>query len=381
LHLIETLGSGGAERLLFTNLRHLNRDEIESEVITVFDRDEYWREPIERLGVRVRSLNGQGYRDIPRGVRRLRKVIAEISPNLIHTHLFAANIIGRIAGRLSAIPVISSIHNPEYEPEVSAGAPRSVRQKIAIARRVDQMTARACARMIAVSEYVKRSTVRRLGYPSTKIKVIYNPIDLSETIDDAVDRTGVLADLNIPVDSLLLLHVGRLSPQKGFIDAIRAMPEVLRSIPNARLVSVGAQADPQYKSKVVGAIESLELSDAVRLAGERRDVSRLQNACDAFVFPSHFEGLGIALVEAMAARRACVASDIPPLTEFMIDGVNGILVTPGEPDRLAKAIIELLRDASKREELGDAARATAVELFDPNKAAEKLKEIYFSTVR
>ena len=382
LHLIETLGSGGAERLLFTNLKHLKSEEIKSEVVTVFDRDGYWRESIERLNVQVSSLNCSGYKDVLTGVARLMKHLGKTSPDLIHTHLFTANIIGRMAGRLSGVPVISSVHNPEYEPEAGAGASPAVRRKIATARIVDAITARTCCtRMIAVSEHVKESTVTRLGYPASKIDVVYNPADISEAVSEQVSRRDVLQSLGLQEDSILLLNVGRLSPQKGFIDAVRALPEVLSSVPNARLVSVGAQADPTYRSKVVAEMESLDLSHAVHLAGERRDIWSVLNQCDVFVFPSRFEGLGIALAEAMCAGRACVASDIAPLTEFVKDGVNGVLVPPGDSRRLAESILGLINDRERRESIGKAARLTALELFQPSGAAEKLKAIYYSTVK
>jgi glycosyltransferase involved in cell wall biosynthesis len=382
LHLIESLGSGGAERLLYTNLKHLDRDEVASDVVTVFDRDGYWKQPIKKLSVRVRSLNCSGYKDIPGGVARLRRVIAGSSPDLIHTHLFTANIIGRIAGRLSGVPVISSIHNPEYEAEAAAGASGSVRRKIAFARIVDKLTAWAgCARMIAVSRYIKESTVSRLGFPASKIDVVYNPVDIPAIIQEGKGREAVRESLGLSDDGFFLLNLGRLSPQKGFIDAVQAMPAILSSIPNARLISVGAQADVEYRSRVVELIDSLSLSDAVLLAGERRDVPDLLNACDVFVFPSHFEGLGIALAEAMVTGRACVTSDIAPMTEFVRHDVNGLLIPPGDLSSLAKAIVELAENPGRRDALGQAARKTALELFQPEAAAEKLTAIYLSTVK
>jgi len=381
LHLIETLGSGGAERLLHTNLKHFDTNRVASEVVTVFSNGDYWKKPIEELGVRVSSLECRGYKDILAGVRRLRKYIAENRIDLIHTHLFAANVIGRIAGRLSGVPVISSIHNPEYEPEAYEGASSAIRRKIGIARLVDKLTARfGCTRMIAVSNYVKETTITRLGYPLSKIDVIYNPVHLSEA-DEWEGRKAVRESLGLPDSAVFLLHVGRLSPQKGFIDAVRAMQRIIAEMPHAHLVSVGSQTDADYKSKVMNEIDSLGLATSVYLAGERRDVTRLLRSCDIFLFPSHFEGLGIALAEAMAVGCACVASDIRPLTEFVTNEVNGVLVKPKKSELLADAVTGLLRDSAKRDPLGLAARETALDLFQPNHAAEKLVNIYFDTVK
>jgi glycosyltransferase involved in cell wall biosynthesis len=378
MHVIESLGSGGAERLLYTNLRYLDSAQIESTVVTVSAEGEYWREPIEQLGVRVANLDCPGYTDVPTGIARLKGHISEMKPDIIHTHLFLANIIGRCAGRLAGLPVISSIHNPEYEPEASAGASPGVKRKIGVARLTDKFTARFCKRMIAVSNYVKQSTVSRLGYPASKIDVLYNPIDFSEVGKSSIDREAVLQSVGLSADSVLLLHVGRLSSQKGLVDAVRAMPQILSSVPTAHLVSVGAHADADYKSMVVDAINSLGVSGAVHLPGERRDVAALLSACDIFLFPSRFEGLGIAIVEAMAAGKACIASDIVPLTEFIKHDVNGVLTAPGDSDAIAKSVVQLLRDPEKSRRLGNAARDTALREFDPSAAAEKLTEIYIS---
>ncbi|HLE62198.1 MAG TPA: glycosyltransferase, partial [Pyrinomonadaceae bacterium] len=116
-HLIEGLGPGGAERLLYTNLKHLDPARVESTVLTLFSHGDHWKEPLRALGVRVESLQCSGIRELPRGIARLRTWLRREQPDLLHTHLWGANVVGRIAGRLSGVPVISSVHNPDYEPE------------------------------------------------------------------------------------------------------------------------------------------------------------------------------------------------------------------------------------------------------------------------
>jgi glycosyltransferase involved in cell wall biosynthesis len=379
LHLIETLGSGGAERLLHTNLRHIDRNQFESDVATVFSRGDHWRGPIGELGVRVDSLGLASYRDILRGISLLEKRLASDPPDVIHTHLFAANVIGRVAGRRAGLAVISSIHNPEYEPEAVAGASVGIRSKVPCARIVDKITASyGCARMIAVSNYVKETTAARLGYPLEKIDVIYNPVDLSP---DTTDRDATLGSIGLENGSFVILNVGRVSPQKGLIDAVRAMRAIVSVNPNAHLVFVGSLADRVYTSQVRDECRAAGLEGSVHLLGERRDVHALLNACDVFLFPSLFEGLGIALAEAMTVGRACVASRIRPLDEFVEDGVNGILVEPGSPERISEAVISLMREDEKRRELGEAASVTAGQMFQPEPAARQLENAYRSVVR
>ena len=377
LHLIESLGSGGAERLLFTNLRHLNG--FEHDVVTVFPRINYWQPKIEELGISVFSLECDGPRDILRGVRRLRDLISTLTPDLIHTHLWTANVIGRIAGRLEGVPVISSIHNPEYERDALADTTGVSSRKLFAAQQVDRITARlGCKQMIAVSDYVQESAVNRLQFPEDRIKVIYNPLEpfFFEPLAGQLER----AKLDIRVGVPILLNVGRLTPQKGFIYIVEAMPNILSAFPETRLLSVGSQADRIYFDRVTEAIDRLGIGHSVSLLGERDDVRSILAAADVFVFPSLFEGMGIALAEAMASGKACVASDIRPLSDIISNKLNGRLIPTRDPALVAEVVIELISNEGERRALGRAAVDRARELFMPIPAAQKLERVYMNVL-
>lgn len=377
LHLIEALGSGGAEHMLHTNLKFFDLGSVESTVTMVYSGADFWKKPIEDLGVSVTSLDCMGPYDIPSGVAKLRQQIKADPPALIHTHLWTANIIGRLAGNREKIPVISSIHNPEYEPPANKSVSVSRALKLSVAKRMDQFTSRWCSRMIAVSKFVRESTAARLGFPIDRIDVLYNPVDV-DRLSQPANRAAVCMEADVPLDSEILLNVSRLSPQKGLIHAIRAMPAVLEQRPKARLLSIGSNRDAGYVTAVRREIELLGLQNTVHLLGEKRNVNEYLSACDVFIFPSEFEGLGIALAEAMAAGRACVASDIHPLDEFVSSEDNGVLVPFDQADLLASAIIDLLQHHEKRRNLGLKAKETAIEFFEPRKAARQLTNIYQS---
>lgn len=383
LHLIEGLGSGGAERLLYTNLKHFDRARLENEVVTVFSAADYWKQPILDLDVPVSTLDCRSLRYIMTGVRRLRKEIARFQPDLIHTHLWTANIVGRIAGFLTGTPVISSIHNPEYEPEVLTDTAHLNSKKLFVARSLDKWTARvACRKMLAVSRYVKESASLHLDFPLAKIEVLYNPVDVSDLCSGSVRaRAGVLNELNLPADSLILLNVARVAPQKGLLYAIRSLAEIRRKLPETHLISVGGKDDATWLARLEEEIEKLGLKNHVHLLGARRDVKDFLYNCDLFVFPSLFEGLGIALTEAMAVGCACVASDIKPLDEFVENEVDGMFFPPRNPAALARAAVNLLENEKKREAIGATAREKALSLFQPQPAADKLTEIYFSMIK
>jgi len=381
LHLIESLGAGGAERLLYTNLKHLDAARFRSSVVTVFSRPDHWAAPIRELGVPVFSLDCDGLRDLPAGVTRLRRWLRANPQDLIHSHLWAANVIGRVAGRLAGVPVVSSIHNPDHEPEVWGDGADVSRWKLRLSLALDRWSARfGCERMVAVSDYVRRSAVRRLKFPPERIDLVYNPIDVEAlAAAPARPREELFAGRGLGADSTVLLNVGRVSPQKGFVYAVRAMPAILARNPSAHLVSAGP-ADPAWLERLKAEAGALGVAERVHFLGARRDVGELLRACDLFVFPSLYEGLGIALVEAMAAGCACVAAETGPIPEVVTHGRDGWLVPAGDAGALAEAVCTLLEDDARREALGRGARESALARFQPQAAADRLAGVYESVL-
>jgi glycosyltransferase involved in cell wall biosynthesis len=381
-HVIETLGPGGAERLLYTNLKHFDPERIVSSVIAVYSHATHWVEPIKELGVTVESLNCRSARDIPKGVNRLRNWLRANRPDLIHSHLWAANIISRVAGRLAGIPVISSVHNPDHEPQAwSDGAEVSSVTRHTV-KALDRWTANMGNEMlIAVSDYVRHSAGRDLHFSLDSIELVYNPfdVDLMKAPADK-SRAELLREFRLPADSLILLNVARVSPQKGLLYAVRALPEIVRQYPQAQLVSVGSTADAHWTTQLKREAETLGVADHFHILGAQPNVVDFLRASDIFVFPSLYEGLGIALIEAMAAGCVCVATDTGPIPEVLENGKDGVLVSPADAQQLARAVCELLGNADRRSELSTAAKETAFRRFQPAQSVERLLQVYESVL-
>lgn len=381
VHVIESLGPGGAERLLYTNLKHFDPERVRSIVVTVYSHGTDWRGPITELGVPVVSLECRSTRDIPKGVGRLRAWLRANKPDLVHSHLWAANVIGRIAGRLTGIPVISSVHNPDHEPQAwSDGADVSLIKRHVV-KGMDRWTANfGSTRMVAVSDYVRKSAARDLHFAPDAIDLVYNPFDVDLMKAPVKDRAELLRELGLPAGSQVLLNVARVSPQKGLLYALRALPGILRQYPQAHLVSVGATTDPRWTAELKREAETLGVADHFHMLGARANVVDFLRACDIFVFPSLYEGLGIALIEAMAAGCVCVATNTGPIPEVVQNGKDGVLVPSADADALARAVCELLGDPARRAELGAAAKETAFSKFQPKQQAELLTRVYESVL-
>ena len=382
LHVIESLGPGGAERLLYTNLKSFGSRHFRHTVVTVFDREPYWQEPIERLGVDVIGLGCRRYADLGRGAWKFWSILRRLRPAVIHTHLWAADVVGRTVGRLAGLPVISSVHNTEYDPESRLDEARHLAVKRRAALVIDRWTAAVgVRRLIAVSETVRASASRHLKIPPHRIDLIHNAVDFAELRPDPDrDRPGIWAEAGIPHGAIVLLNVGRASTQKGLVYAVRALARIVNKFPQVNLVSVGSLADADYIAEVRAEADRLAVGDRLHFLGPRRDIPALLSACDLFLFPSLFEGLGIALIEAMAIGCACVASDIAPLREVVHDGHDGLLVSPRDADGLARAVCSLLGDPPRRVLMGQFAAAGPFQRFDPAESAARLAAIYRSVL-
>jgi glycosyltransferase involved in cell wall biosynthesis len=382
VHVIPTLSAGGAERVLFTNLKHLDTRRFRSTVVTLFSHGTHWAEPIRHLGVPVASLECRGPRDLTTAVVRLHRFLRMASPELLHTHLWMAGIAGRIAGRLAGVPVISSVHNMVHVPETWNDGSEVSTWKHRVMRALDRWTARlGCERMIAVSECVRQSTHRFLDFPLERTELLYNPVDVNELEGSSVRaRAEFLCEAGLPSDSVVLLNVATVTAAKGLLYAVRALPAIRARFRQAHLVSVGSLDNVQWVRRLQQVASELEVADHLHVLGTRRNVPEVLRACDLFIFPSLHEGLGVALIEAMAAGCACIATATGPLPEVVSHGVDGWLVPPADADALAEAVITLLADPVRRKALGSTAAVSALARFQPEAAAERLGAIYESVV-
>jgi glycosyltransferase involved in cell wall biosynthesis len=358
-HVIETLGTGGAERLVADVVRRLDRARFESRVFAL-DGPLDLRGEIESGGVEVDPILVAPRRRPVACLRALTRALRRFGPGLVHTHLYYGNVMGRIAARLAGgAPVVTTLHNPDYTFEAR-------RTPLFRARKLlDRLTGSRNAALVAVSRAVAEDFRRHMGWRS--IRVVPNGVDLRSFAPGGDARAAA----EWPSPGLRLLSVGRLHPQKGHRILLDAMARARATGAALSLLVAGEGAER-------GALEAwaagLGLRGHVRFAG-RREVRPLLAAADVFVFPSLYEAVGIALLEAMASALPVVASRTGGIPEVVEDGVSGILVAPGDAGDLARALVALERDPERRRRLGVAARARA-EGFDVSAAVRALEAIY-----
>jgi glycosyltransferase involved in cell wall biosynthesis len=367
LYLVDSLGTGGAERGLTLTVRHLDRGKIEPEVAYLWEPSPL-RADLEAAGATVHALGARpGVRALA-AVPRIRKLLREGGFDAIHTQVLWASITGRIAGRLTGVKVVSHIANVETggfrDRELDAGTARKAR----MLARLDGWTGRHLVdRFVAISEAVKTDPIRGAGWDRAKIDVVrrgQEPHGLRERAAQPVDPA--IADRGAPS----IVCVGRLSEQKGHRFLLEAMREVLAAHPEARLLMAG---DGHLRRQLEE--QAAPLGDRVAFLGIREDVPALLASADLFVFPSLWEGQGNALLEALTVGPATVATDIPSTRETVADGSEALLVLPANPGALAGAMVRALGDPGLAERLVTAARIRAQD-YDIERTTRDLETVY-----
>jgi glycosyltransferase involved in cell wall biosynthesis len=387
LHVIQTLGPGGAERLLVTYLSqpllkdNFNHIVVMTDIKDIHEKSQrtFFVKALESINVEVIGIGCAGPRNLLRSICKLFKIIRNRKISLVHSHLIWSNIAGRIAGRLARVPVISSFHNTDYDPQVVASftAPKWKQDLI---KCLDGWTARNCDFIsIAVSEYVGRHIHEHLRIKKDRIAVVYNPVDLSHinpTIGDP--RLEKCRYLGIEKDSIIILSVGRVTDQKAFIELVDAFARLVKELPEMQinLVIVGAIVDQIYHSRLIDRIEMLNIKNRVFLTGPQSDIGNWLVAADIFAFPTKFEGLGIALAEAMGVGLPCVATNVGPIPELIENEKTGLLIELNVIDSLVEAIKRLLLDRSYAKALGQSAREFVSNRFSATEKSMQLYQIY-----
>jgi glycosyltransferase involved in cell wall biosynthesis len=379
LHVIDSLGrSGGAEQQLVNNLHRFSSDTISHRILCLYDAGEGSRVHELPTGVGVTYLLPAGARTRNRAtlIKLVYAAVRSERPDVLHCALPDAALATRVAGRLLGIPIVETLVNVSHDP-VRLVDSDSVRPwKLAAHRLIDRVTMRWVTRFQALSGAVADSWISNVGIDPHDIDLIPRGVEVSPIPDD---RGGVIEELGLSPDSFIILNIGRQVAQKGQIYLIRAMPAILDAVPNAVLVTVGSRG-PATEGLDAEA-ERLGIESNVRWLGVRRDVGRLLGAADVFVFPSLFEGLGVSLLEAMAAGLACVTTDRGPMNEVVEDGRTGLLVPAGDPSALSRTVIRLAQDPSLRGSLGSQARDHVAENFELDEIANRVERLYLDVVR
>lgn len=368
--LIDSLGMGGAERMMLPLLTHLRGGEFFPRVAVFQVR---WGNPLatelSAHGIPVDVLPIRRLREAS-ALPRLTRYLRGMGASLVHTQLEFANTLGNPAAKICGLPSICTLHTLPLQEG---------RWKSRLHQAVEFWSLRHfCDTVIAVSEEARRQYLAVGKIPAERAVTIYNGIDLKPFALENAERESVRRELELPEDAEVLITLAVLREPKGIQYMIRALPAVLAARPTTWYLIAG---DGAYRPALEEETRRAGVSERVRFAGMRTDVPRLLAAADLFVLPSLTEALPTVLAEAMAARLPILASAVGGIPEMVTDGWNGRLVPPAQPERLAAACLELLSQPGLRAEMGERGARLAGEQFNIEKQIERLKFLYQSLIR
>ena len=363
LFIITSSGIGGAEKILCYTATGLDYNKYDISVCSLKKKGEIAAD-LEKRGIEVCCLH-MGGRESSLGwlssiiaLIRLFPYLIKIRPTIIHSFLFRANILARIAGYLTGIPIIIS------SVRVMGGEKKYFHY-------VEMITSFMVDHYVAVSESVQRHIIDKSRISNEKISVIYNGVNIKSQ-DNAYEQNAK-TPFKIENEDRILMTVGRLHKQKGHCYLIQAVSKVRKEFPKVKLLITG---DGEEENNLKKLVKSLDLTNEVIFAGLRSDIEGILPMAELFILPSLWEGLPNALLEAMAAGKPVVATKVGGIPEIVVHGETGILIPPRDPNALAIAIVDLLQDGLKAKDMGEAGRMRAGKRFSIYKMIEKTENLY-----
>jgi glycosyltransferase involved in cell wall biosynthesis len=375
LHVITRLTVGGSSENTVSTIEELERAGYAATLVLGPESEPAIVEDARRRGCRVVTIDGlvrevSPARDVAAALQ-LWRLFRRARPAIVHTHTSKAGFVGRLAAWLAGVPAV--IHQPHGHVFYGYWGRSRTAAFVALERiaahwtdRIVTLTARE------VDEHLERGIGRPPQYA-----VVPSGVATGRLRAAAPARAQARARLGLPPHAYVVAAVGRLVPIKGFDLLVDALGEIAASVPGARVLLIG---DGVERGALEAQARRLGVADRLLLPGTVSDTVPLLAAADVLAAPSRNEGMGRVLVEAMALGLPVVGTRVGGIPDVIDDGECGLLVPADDAAALAAALVELGRDAARRDKLGAAARRRA-EDFSTTVAAAAMRDLYDGLVR
>jgi glycosyltransferase involved in cell wall biosynthesis len=367
LHVIPTLGPGGTERFVLDLCEHMRGSSFDP-YICVLDKTCAFPERIAGwenvvfLGSRLRWSDPW---DAIGTIRALRRLITELRPDIVHSHLWTATRTSAVALLGTRIPHVVHVHN------CWSLAPINFRRRVQ-ARVIDLLLQRQPTRVVAVSEHTARLVCSYLRSARTCTDVVRNGTNLARFATPAATHIAGARD-----GRLVIASIGSLEGRKGQDLIIDALSDLVARGVDAEVLLVGAGPRRQHYEQLA---QDRAIAHRVTFLGLVEDVTSVLRRADVFVLASRDEEMPLVVLEAMAMGLPVVATDVGGVPEMIRDNVDGILLREHSADALASAIFWLAGNSSERIRLGQEAARTATEHFSFRRTVSEIEHGYRSLV-
>lgn len=360
LHLISSRGLYGAERVALDLCKSLKRYGCESIIGVIRNShnphlevaDEARKNAIDTV-----VFPCEGQLDV-KLIFRIRKYALKNQINLMHCHGYKSNFYGLLA-KIKGIPIVTTNHNW-----------LTSHWKLRVYRRFDSLLIRYFTRIIAVSNGIQEE-MQTYGVPRGKIRVIDNGIDITR-FRDLVSPETVKEEFGLKKEVTIIGTIGNLGAEKGHVYLLQAAKDIMKNVGSVKFFFVG---DGPLRAVLENEATQLGIGDNVIFTGFRTDIPNLLSIMDIFVLPSVKEGLPMVLLEAMASKKAIVATRVGAIPKVVNNG-NGILVEPRDIAGLQKALVSLLTNEGKRRKYASAAYETVSKQFSSDRMSSEYFDLY-----
>lgn len=355
LHTIETGGPGGAENVLIRLAKYMSEQGYRN--IALLLKDGWLAEQLRANGVIV--FIHQGKQSTFNIINSIRKLIAQESVDIIHSHEFMMNACLGLCAPFIKPVVVCTVHGKNYYGD-------KLRRKLLY--RLVAMT----THFVVVSKDIASYLTNIISINPTKIHLIQNGIDIYQYQHNPEVRSAARKELGLNNTDSMILSVGNLYSVKGHEFLIKAMA-LLQPFPQLKLYIAGRG---ELEANLQKLIHVHDLKQQVTLLGFRDDVPALLQACDIFCLPSLSEGLPLSILEAMSAKKVIIASDVGGIGEIVIDNKTGKLTPPKGVTELATAISEVLKNTEKTAQLQHDAYQLIEKNFNIKQMAQQYTNLY-----
>jgi len=376
LHVIDLLGTGGAQEVVCQLIKYSRRQFFQPEVLTLFGFGHYW-EILRGLGVPVYSLLPYDKRiyNYFGGLQahllsRFFLFFSKKSYDLVHAHLLWSIMVATPMAALFGVPVRVN-HEQVYDfARHSRG-----REFIVYNRWLRHLSNRLSHHIIAGSNSIRNYLCEVEKVPSSKVSLIYNGVDLEQLDPQMTDRerTKWRQTWGIPKDALVVGGIGRLDPQKNFPMFLEVAAEVSARFPQAFFVIAG---DGQERTFLEGKSRELGIAEKVRFLGFVKELRELYLAMDVLLFPSLFEGTPLTIFGALAVGLPVVASRVDGIAETLRDRKDAVLVPPTDKELFVEQVSLLLEDRKLARNLAHTGRETVYGSYSAEAMVRQVEEIY-----
>ncbi len=362
LQLISPIGCFGAENVLLQLCKELSFSDYACCLGIIGNKNNSHEEVVvsaKKDNLELKVFDCSGKFDL-KTIQAIRKYVKENKIDVIHSHGYKSNLFSLLAAVGTGSRKFTTCHN---------WLGKTIKMKFYA--RLDKFFLKKFDKVVAVSE-VLLDEIARCGVPKDKIVVIHNGVN-TDCPDVREDTRRLRASLGISEENKIILSVGRLSEEKGLKYLLDAAQTIKEHNKNIKLIIAG---DGPLRNELEVKAKESGLGEHVFFLGVRDDIPVLLQCADVFVLPSLVEAMPMALLEAMAAAKPVVASEVGSVPEIIKDGYSGILAAPGDTAGLARAIESLLADWSKAESLAEKAFETVKRDFSSKAMGERYMEVY-----